>query len=83
MPPERLKPFLQQEDYMKDRVNSGIEANRKGWFTLHVTDELKHAVSGAKVTVRQKSHEFKIGANCRVLYRRCRNVPVQSLLRRL
>ena len=63
MTPERLKPFLEQEDYMKDRVNSGIEKNRKGWFTLHVADDSKHAVSAAKVTVRQKSHEFKIGAN--------------------
>ena len=60
---ERLKPFLEQEDFMKDRVSGGIEQNRKGWFTLRVTDSEGKPVSGVRVTARQKSHEFKIGAN--------------------
>jgi GH35 family endo-1,4-beta-xylanase len=68
MTSERLKPFLEQEDYVKDRVACGIEQNRKGWFTLRVIDNEKKAVSGARVTVRQKSHEFKIGANLFALH---------------
>jgi hypothetical protein len=68
MTSERLKPFLEQEDYVKDRVACGIEQNRKGWFTLRVIDNEKKAVSGARVTVRQKNHEFKIGANLFALH---------------
>ena len=56
MTSERLKPFLEQEDYIKDRVSHGIEQYRKGWFTLRVVDNEKNSVSGAKVTIRQKSH---------------------------
>ena len=33
-----LKPFIDQADYMNDRVKNGIEQHRKGWFTLKVTD---------------------------------------------
>lgn len=63
MTSERLKPFLEQEDYMKDRVAGGIEQHRKGWFSLRVTDSGKNSVSGARVTLRQKTHDFRIGAN--------------------
>lgn len=63
MTSERLKPFLELEDYIKDRVSHGIEQYRKGWFTLRITDNEKKSVSGAKVTIRQKKHEFKLGAN--------------------
>ena len=59
----RLKPFLEQKDYIKDRVTNGVEQHRKGWFTLRVTDSEKNSVSDARVTIRQKNHAFRLGAN--------------------
>ncbi len=58
-----LKPFIEQADYMNDRVKSGIEQNRKGWFTLKVTDAEGKAVPGARIELKQKNHEFRVGAN--------------------
>ncbi len=58
-----LKPFVEQADYMKDRVENGIERNRKGWGTIRVTDGEGKPVPGAKITLTQKTHEFRVGAN--------------------
>ena len=58
-----LKPFREQEDYMRDRVRSGIEQNRKGRATVKVTDREGKPVPGARITAVQKSHEFRVGAN--------------------
>ena len=33
-----LKPFEEKQDLLKDRVASGIEANRKGLAVLHFRD---------------------------------------------
>ena len=58
-----LKPFVEQADYMNDRVQNGIEQNRKGWATFKVTDAEGQIVPGARITLAQKSHEFRVGAN--------------------
>ena len=58
-----LKPFVDQADYMNDRVKSGIEQNRKGWFTLKVRDGEGKPVPGARIELKQKNHEFRVGAN--------------------
>ena len=58
-----LKPFIDQAGYMNDRVKDGIEQYRKGWFTLKVTDAEGKPVPGAKITLTQKTHEFRVGAN--------------------
>ena len=58
-----LKPFIDQADYMNERVSSGIELYRKGRLNIKVVDEDGNAVPEAKITVKQKNHEFRYGAN--------------------
>ena len=58
-----LELFEKNNDYMCERINSGIEQNRKGYAQILVIDKDKKAVSGAKVRIKQKTHEFKYGAN--------------------
>lgn len=58
-----LELFEEQKDFAEDRINSGIEMNRKGYAGITVTDENQNAVSNAKIRLIQKSHEFKFGAN--------------------
>ncbi len=59
-----LKYFIEQEDYMNERVRDGIEQYRKGSFVLKVVDSEGKPVPGARIKVRQKNHEFRLGANC-------------------
>lgn len=58
-----LEAFEKNKDYMEERVNSGIEQNRKGYAEISVKDAQGNPVSGAKISVKQKTHEFKYGAN--------------------
>lgn len=58
-----LKPFEEKRSYMEDRISSGIESARKGFVLLDFIDENKRPVTGVKVKVTQKSHDFKNGAN--------------------
>ena len=58
-----LKPFEEKKDYMEDRIASGIEANRKGFAFLDLTDEKGEPVRDAEVKIMQKTHDFKYGAN--------------------
>lgn len=60
---ELLKNFEEQKEFMQDRVQSGIEQNRKGYCRIKVRDAGGNAVKGAKIKVKQKTHEFKFGAN--------------------
>lgn len=60
---ELLKKFEENKEYMEERIRYGIEQNRKGYCKLKVTDENGNAVEGAKIHARQKSHEFRFGAN--------------------
>jgi len=60
---EVLKPFEEKKDYMKDRIETGIEANRKGFATLKFVDDEKKPVTNVHVKVSQKTHDFKVGAN--------------------
>lgn len=57
-----LRPFIEQEDYMNERITTGIEQNRKGRINLVVVDSEGNPVPGARISVNQKKHEFKIGA---------------------
>ena len=36
---EVLKNFFEQENYTKEKVNSGIEENRKGYFKIEIDAE--------------------------------------------
>ena len=58
-----LKPFEEKKDFMNDRIASGIEANRKGFAFLNLTDEKGEPVKNAEVKITQKTHDFKYGAN--------------------
>lgn len=58
-----LELFEKNKEYMEERINSGIEQNRKGYAQICVKDKDGNSVSGVKISVKQKSHEFKFGAN--------------------
>ena len=58
-----LDLFEKHRDYMEERVNSGIEQHRKGYAEICVKDKDGNNVPGVKISVKQKSHEFKFGAN--------------------
>ncbi|MDY3928322.1 MAG: endo-1,4-beta-xylanase [Clostridia bacterium] len=59
-----LELFEEQKDYYEDRVKNGIENNRKGWCEFEIYDEKNRKNCGnLHITVKQKNHEFKYGAN--------------------
>lgn len=58
-----LKYFEENKAWMEDRIESGIEANRKGWAKLKFVDSEGNPVSGVKLHLEQKSHDFRFGCN--------------------
>lgn len=58
-----LELFESQKESWQKRASEGIEKHRKGNATLTLTDLQGRAVSGARVKIRQTSHEFRFGAN--------------------
>lgn len=58
-----LELFEKNKDYMNERIKDGIEQNRKGYANICVKDKDGNAVSNVKMKLKQKSHEFKYGAN--------------------
>ena len=58
-----FKNFIEQDELMNDKINSGIEMYRKGYFKINFTDSEGNPVNGAKITVRQKKHAFRFGCN--------------------
>lgn len=58
-----LELFEKNKEYMEERINSGIEQNRKGYAKISVKDKNGNNISGAKISIKQKTHEFKYGAN--------------------
>ena len=60
---EVLRPFVEQADYLNERVSTGIEMNRKGWAELSFVDREGKPVKGVTVEARQATHDFKTGAN--------------------
>ncbi len=58
-----LQNFHAQKELMEDKIQNGIEANRKGYFKLNFIDQDNKPVAGAKVTVKQKTSAFKFGCN--------------------
>lgn len=58
-----LDLFEQNKEQIEDRINSGIEANRKGWATVTVKDENGNPIKNTKIKIKQKNHEFRYGAN--------------------
>ncbi len=58
-----LKQFKENEDFMRDRINCGIEKNRKGNATIQFIDKCGKVVPDVHVEILQNNHEFKFGAN--------------------
>ncbi len=58
-----LELFEKNKKQLEEKVNSEIEKNRKGWAKIKLTDENGAPVKNAKIRLKQKSHEFKYGAN--------------------
>ena len=58
-----LDLFDGREDFWKQKVADGIERYRKGDGRITVTDENGNPIPNAKIKVKQKSHEFRFGAN--------------------
>ena len=54
--------FEDRYDFVKDKIENGIEQNRKGYAHIAIKDENGKPVD-AEIEVKQKSHEFKFGAN--------------------
>lgn len=55
--------FEEQKDFVRERIDNGIEAYRKGDGVLRVTDKEGSAVSSARIKIKQRTHEFRFGAN--------------------
>ena len=58
-----LELFEEQKEFLNEKITYGIEHYRKGDATLTVTDENGNPISNAQVKIKQKTHEFKFGAN--------------------
>lgn len=58
-----LELFEDQKDFMQEKINYGIENNRKGYADICITSKDGTPVENAEISVKQKSHEFKFGAN--------------------
>ena len=58
-----LEKFEANRDELERSVRAGIEAYRKGGAVVKAVDSDGKPIAGAKVTVRQKNHAFRYGAN--------------------
>lgn len=58
-----LRLFEEQYEFLKEKVSYGIEHYRKGEAKLVVLDKSGNAVTDVQIKVKQKSHEFRFGAN--------------------
>ncbi len=55
--------FETNKEMIDEKVSSGIEKYRKGDCSVRIVDENGAPVTGASVKIKQKSHEFRFGAN--------------------
>ncbi len=58
-----LRFMTEQRDYMEDRIEHGIETNRKGFVKLKFMDEAGNPVNNVKLSIKQKNHAFRFGCN--------------------
>lgn len=58
-----LDLFEQQKEYTDKRVSEGIEKYRKGNAEIMVTDKSGKPIHNVEIKAKQKSHEFRFGAN--------------------
>ena len=60
---EILDLFEAQRAWTDEQVAQGIEQHRKGVATISVKDQSGAPVPDARVVLKQRSHEFRFGAN--------------------
>ena len=60
---QALQKFRENEAWMEDRIQSGIEANRKGFMNISFVDEKGDPVDNVQVSLEQKTHDFRFGCN--------------------
>ena len=58
-----LRFMTEQRDYMEDRIEHGIETNRKGFAKLRFMDANGNPINNVKLSIKQKNHAFKFGCN--------------------
>ena len=58
-----LELFEEQKDIVDQKVSEGIEKYRKGDGNIKLVDQNGAIISEAKIKIKQKSHEFRFGAN--------------------
>lgn len=58
-----MKYFREHKTWMEDRINSGIETNRKGYMKLSFVDSEGKPVENVQVRLEQKTHDFRFGCN--------------------
>ena len=58
-----LSRMDEQHEMMEDKIQLGIEANRKGFAKLKFMDRDGKPLSNVKVSIKQKNHAFKFGCN--------------------
>lgn len=58
-----LKYFDENQAFMDEQVQHGIEINRKGNASLQFIDAQGNPVTNVHVEVQQEGHDFRFGAN--------------------
>ena len=58
-----LDLFEEQKDIVDQKISEGIEKYRKGDGDIKIVDQNDAVISGATIRLKQKSHEFRFGAN--------------------
>ena len=58
-----MRKYYDNKDEIDSRIKSGIEKNRKGEKTLYFKDDSGAPLAFYKVKIKQKTHDFKYGAN--------------------
>ena len=57
------KNFDEMNSYLKERIDRGIEENRKGQATLKFIDKEGNPLENNKVDIKQTRHDFQFGCN--------------------
>ncbi|MEX2382694.1 MAG: endo-1,4-beta-xylanase [Opitutales bacterium] len=62
-----LKHLLIEDPEVDQRIETGIEENRKGWGHILLVDDQGNSVPAATVSLQQTGHEFDFGCNAFLL----------------
>ena len=58
-----MRKYYDNKEEIDSRIKNGIEKNRKGKKTLYFKDDSGAPLAFCKVNIKQKTHDFKYGAN--------------------